>query len=387
MKDISSPEQIRFGFPNADWSSLKRRLRSCRIAPGSANPSWCVGPPHSWMTDLIKYWTYSFDWETQEKKINQFPHYKVKISDLDLHFIWIKSTFENSTPILLLHGWPGSFIEFTKLANILSDPTDPLNSTCPFDLVIPSLPGFGLSVREHNFGYSLPEMADLFHLLMHDVLTYKKYMVQGGDLGSFVGSIMAQSHPSRIIGLHLNFLPIARNESEFSMNPDLAVQNYRGELSSFLKNESAYQLLHSTKPQTIAYALYDSPIGLAAWISEKFATWSDTNYLNSDSSITWDELLTNITYYWLSGTAGSSLWPYYSRAHSVWPISQDNPVHVPMGYSEFPKEILRPPRILAENVYTKIVQWKSADFGGHFAAMEQPTVLAEHIRAFREKIT
>jgi len=387
MKDISSPKQIRFGFSSAEWSSLRRRLHSCRISPGAANSSWCVGPPHSWMNNLIKYWADSFDWEAQEEKLNHFPHYLVRINDLNLHFIWIKSPFKDPTPILLLHGWPGSFIEFIKLANILSDQTDPLNSRYPFDLIIPSLPGFGLSIRQNSFGYSLPEMADLFHSLMHDVLSYKKYMVQGGDLGSFVGSIMAQSHPSRIIGLHLNFLPIARNKSDFSENPDSAVQNYCLELSSFIQHESAYQLLHSTKPQTIAYALYDSPIGLAAWITEKFATWSDTNYLDSDSSITWDDLLTNITYYWLSGTIGSSLWPYYSRAQSVWPISQNNPVHVAMGYSEFPREILRPPRTLAESVYTNIVQWKSVGVGGHFAAMEQPSVLAEHIRAFRRKIT
>jgi len=382
-----APEKTQFGFPLEKWHALQKRLRFSNIAPESADQSWKVGPPRAWISDLIEYWANSYDWQYQQEKLNNFPHYTVRIKELNLHFIWLKSAENNSTPLLLLHGWPGSFMEFTKVAAILSDRTDPLNSIYPFDLIIPSLPGFGLSVSENNYGYSLPDMADIFHTLMYDALGYAKYMVQGGDLGSFVGSMMAQSEPERIIGLHLNFLPIYRDADALAEHPDPTAQKYRKELSSFLKNESAYQLLHSTKPQTLTYALYDSPIGLAAWISEKFSAWSDTNNLGPGSSITRDELLTNITYYWLSGTIGSSIWPYYARALSDWPFSPNKPINVSMGYSEFPREIFRPPIVLAKTVYKNILLWTSMEAGGHFAALEQPTLLANHIRTFLRKLS
>jgi len=212
------------------------------------------------------------------------------------------------------------------------------------------------------------------------VLGYDRFGAQGGDWGSFISSRLAYAHPERVIGIHLNLMPLSLNLSPMT-DPNADEKRYLDELAVFLKEEAGYQSIQGTRPQTLAFALTDSPAGLAAWIAEKFRIWSDCGG-DIEAVFTKDELLANIGLYWFTGAIGSSFWPYYARMHRPWPIPSGSTIDVPMGYSEFPREIRRPPRSLAERTFTDIRRWSVMEHGGHFAAMEHPDVLAEEIREF-----
>ncbi|HEX9646438.1 MAG TPA: alpha/beta hydrolase, partial [Alphaproteobacteria bacterium] len=254
---------------------------------------------------------------------------------------------------------------------------DPAES---FTVVAPSLPGYGLSFAPGQTRFAVAEIADCFAELMTDVLGYRRYAAQGGDWGSFIVSLLAHAHPERLIGIHLNLLPL-RRDPKMVADPSPEERAYLDQLAGFLKEETGYQWIQGTRPQTLAFALTDSPAGLAAWIVEKFRTWSDCGG-DLDSVFTKDQLLANIALYWFTGAIGSSFWPYYARMHGPWPIPDGATIDVPCGYAEFPREILHPPRSLAARVYSDIRRWSVMARGGHFAAMEQPAALAEEVRAF-----
>lgn len=266
----------------------------------------------------------------------------------------------DAVPLLLLHGWPGSVWEFNRLIPLLTE---------RFTVIAPSLPGFALSFTPGQRRFGVPEMAELFAQFMSDLLGYRRFAVQGGDWGAFIGARLGHAHAERILGIHLNYLPV-RRDMKAADDPEWARQ-----LSRWTSEESGYIAIQGTKPQTLAYGLSDSPAGLAAWIGEKFRGWSD-------EGVGRDELLTNISLYWFTGAVGSSFWPYYARARDGWPIPEGGTVDVPVGYAEFPKEILRPPRSLAQKTYTRIERWTAMKKGGHFAALEQPEALAEEVKAF-----
>jgi microsomal epoxide hydrolase len=215
---------------------------------------------------------------------------------------------------------------------------------------------------------------------MTDVLGYSRFAAQGGDWGSFVTARLGHAYPERMIGIHLNLLPLRRDPAA-PAGPTPEERRYLDELAVFRKEETGYQWIQGTRPQTLAFGLTDSPAGLAAWVIEKFRAWSDCGG-DVESVFTKDQLLANISLYWFTGAIGSSFWPYYARMHGPWPIPDGATVDVPTGYCEFPREILRPPRSLAERVFTRIESWSVMPRGGHFAAMEQPDALAEEIRAF-----
>jgi len=215
---------------------------------------------------------------------------------------------------------------------------------------------------------------------MTGVLGYDRFGAQGGDWGSFVSTRVGYAHPEHTVGIHLNLMPLSRDPAAFA-DPNAEEKRYFEELAVFMKEETGYQSIQGTRPQTLAYGLSDSPAGLAAWIAEKFRIWSDCGG-DVESVFTKDELLANIGLYWFTGAIGSSFWPYYSRMHRPWPIPHGSTVDVPMGYCEFPREILRPPRSLAERTYKDIRRWSVMDHGGHFAAMEHPNELAQEIREF-----
>jgi microsomal epoxide hydrolase len=217
------------------------------------------------------------------------------------------------------------------------------------------------------------EIADLFAELMTEVLGYERFAAQGGDWGAFVSSVLGWRHAEKLLGIHLNLLAVRRDPKYPAETPEEAA--YLRQLSHWLKEETGYQWIQGTKPQTLAYGLTDSPAGLAAWIAEKFRKWSD-------GEIRRDDLLTNVSLYWFTGAIGSSFWPYYARMHSPWPIPEGTSVDVPTGYAEFPKEILRPPRSLAARTYTDIRRWSVMPHGGHFAGLEQPEALASEVLGF-----
>jgi len=246
-------------------------------------------------------------------------------------------------------------------------------------VIAPSLPGYGLSFSAGQPRFSLEMIADCLAELMTGVLGYERFAAQGGDWGAFITSRLGAVHADKLIGIHVNLLAVRRDPKMLS-NPTPEEQTYLGELEVWMKEEMGYQWIQGTRPQTLAFGLSDSPAGLAAWIVEKFRAWSDCGG-DVESVFTKDQLLANIALYWFTGAIGSSFWPYYARMHGPWPIPEGG-VKVPMGYAEFPREILRPPRSLAEKMYTDIRRWTPMPKGGHFAAMEQPEALTHEIVEF-----
>jgi microsomal epoxide hydrolase len=282
-------------------------------------------------------------------------------------------------PLLLSHGWPGSIFEFVDLIPRLTHPSrfggSPGDS---FTVVAPSLPGYGLSFHPGQKRFSIEAVTDCLWHLMTDVLGYTRFAAQGGDWGSFVSSRLGAMYPENIIGIHLNFLAVRREPALLnSASSDEA--KYASELTQFLKEETGYQWIQGTRPQTLAFGLSDSPAGLAAWLVEKFRTWTD-NDGTPESAVSRDRMLANISLYWFTGCIGASFHPYFARMHGSWPIGEK--VDVPTGYCQFPKEIIRPPRSVAEKVYTDIRRWSVMPRGGHFAAMEQTDALVQEIREF-----
>ncbi|SDE04581.1 epoxide hydrolase [Ruegeria marina] len=342
---------------------LHDRLGRTRLPDRTPGPDWAFGTDPDWLADLIGYWRDRFDWRAQEAALNAFEQVMLPLHGIDLHTIIAKGQGPSPRPLLLLHGWPGSVFEFLDILPILTDPARfggrPEDA---FTVVAPSLPGFGLSFAPGQKRFSVQEMAALFADLM-SALGYPRFGVQGGDWGAFTGSALALRHPDRVTGLHLNYLPLRPEPSEFE------------------REETAYAIIQGTKPQTLAYALTDSPAGLAAWIGEKFHRWTDHGG-DPFTAVSRDRMLANISLYWFTGAIGSSFWPYYARLHGDWPVPDGAQVRVPMGHAAFPREIRRPEREAAAQMFPDIRRWTGMEKGGHFAAMEQPAALAAEIRAF-----
>ena len=367
MRRMAEPRPFKLNVPESSLVDLHERLARTRFPDEPPLAPWTTGTSVAYLKELLEYWRTKFDWRAQEAKLNTFKQYKVPIRGIDLHFIHEPGRGPNPMPLILSHGWPGSVWEFHRLIPLLTE---------HFTVVAPSLPGYTLSFQPGHERFGVEEIADTFAELMTDVLGYRKFGAQGGDWGSFITSVLALKYPERLTGIHLNLLPL-RRDPNFPVHT-AEEQAYLNQLNGFLKEETGYQWIQGTKPTTLSFGLTDSPAGLAAWIVEKFRTWTD-NDGTIESAISRDDMLTNISLYWFTGAIGSSFWPYYSRMHRPWPIPDGKTINVPMGYAEFPKEILSPPRSLAERVYTNITRWTKMPKGGHFAALEHPKVLAEEI--------
>jgi pimeloyl-ACP methyl ester carboxylesterase len=362
-------------------ADLRERLSRTRFPDQAPGPAWAYGTDLDYMQQLVEYWRTSFDWRAQEAQLNAFPQYRAPLSDIDLHFLHVPGRGPSPCPLLLLHGWPGSVFEFLDIIPRLTDPARfGGNSADAFTVVAPSLPGYGLSFAPGQRRFGVEEIADCVAALMHDTLGYAKFAVQGGDWGAITASRLGYAHPDKLIGIHINLLAVRRDPPQ-SADPTPEEQRYAEELALWLREETGYQWIQGTRPQTLAFALSDSPAGLAAWIIEKFRAWSDCGG-DVESVFSRDRLLANIAFYWFTGAIGSSFWPYFARNHRPWPIPQGGAINVPTGYAAFPREILRPPRSLAERTYTQIRRWTVMPRGGHFAAMEQPAALAEDVQAF-----
>jgi pimeloyl-ACP methyl ester carboxylesterase len=364
-------------------NSLKDQIINSRVLDWGSEFNDNAGISYKQLNAILKYWGNDFSWEKQEKDLNKYDQFKITIDKIDTHFLHIKSSQKNALPLMLIHGWPGSIFEFFDLIPLLTNPEqNNLIGYQAFDLIIPSLPNVGFSFSLNQKPLDLKEISINFIKLMEE-LGYKKYFIQGGDLGSFIASIMAVEKPDVIAGIHINLLPLPRGLNKISNN--INEESYYKKLKKWLHFETGYQQLQGTKPFTLAHALNSSPVALCSYISEKFYSWTDNNG-DLFSKINIDKMLANITLYWITGCIGASFWPYYIRHRSDWPIDINRPILVPMGYSEFPKEIFSPPMSLAQQFYKDIRFWGLHGSGGHFAAMEKPNELAEDISLFVKKI-
>jgi microsomal epoxide hydrolase len=342
---------------------------------------WTYGTNLAYLKELVAYWRDKFDWRAQERRLNQFEQFKTNIDGVDIHFIHRRSKTANALPLLMTHGWPGSFVEFTKVIGPLTDPVAyGGRADDAFDVVVPSLPGFGFSGRPRESGYNPQKMAALFAKLMAR-LGYSRYGAQGGDFGSAVTRSLAQQDSAHMAGLHLNFCTggpppgVANAESSLPAEERARIQSH---LFAASGEEQAYSQLQGTKPQTIGYALNDSPVGLAAWVIEKFRAWCDCDG-NVESRFTKDELLTNIMVYWVTETPTSSARLYYEARHGG--AADTRRIEVPTACAIFPKEVVYSPRVWQE-ARMNLVRWTEMPRGGHFAALEQPDLLVNDVREF-----
>jgi pimeloyl-ACP methyl ester carboxylesterase len=374
------PQPFRLHVPDDAIADLRERLARTRFPDQTPGVTWAYGSDVAYMRELVGYWQGDFDWRAEEARLNAFPQYKVPLHGIDVHFLHVPGKGPDPMPLLLAHGWPGSVFEFLELIPRLTDPARfGGDSADAFTVVAPSLPGYGLSFAPGQARFGVEAIADCLADLM-TVLGYERFAAQGGDWGAFVASCLGHAHAERMIGIHINLLPIRRDPNMVA-DPTPEERRYLSDLATFLKEETGYQWIQGTRPQTLAFGLTDSPAGLAAWIVEKFRVWSDCGG-DVESVFTKDQLLANVSLYWFTGAIGSSFWPYYARMHGPWPIPEGATIDVPTGYCEFPREILRPPRSLANRTYTDIRRWSVMPRGGHFAAMEQPDALADEVRAF-----
>jgi pimeloyl-ACP methyl ester carboxylesterase len=367
--------------PDEAIADLRERLARTRYPDQAPGEPWAYGTDVGYLQQLVEYWRTTFDWRAEEARLNAFAQYKVPLRGIDLHFLHVQGNGPAPCPLLLLHGWPGSVFEFLELIPRLTDPAhfggDPADA---FTIVAPSLPGYGLSFTPGQPRFGIEEIADCMAELMREVLGYPRFAVQGGDWGAITASRLGFAHPDKLIGIHVNLLAVRRDQ-QVAADAIPEEKAYAEELAQWLREETGYQWIQGTRPQTLAFGLSDSPAGLAAWIIEKFRAWSDCGG-DVETAFTRDRLLANISFYWFTGAIGSSFWPYYTRMHRPWPIPEGRTVDVPTGYAAFPREILRPPRSLAARTYTNIRRWSVMPRGGHFAALEQPEALANEVREF-----
>jgi pimeloyl-ACP methyl ester carboxylesterase len=382
LNHVLTSEMTKFvvDIAHKQLNDLRSRLQATRWPDSIHGSGWEFGVDLHYMKDLCRYWATDFNWRNVENEINSFPNFIMSVDGITIHFIHIKSKKPNALPLIITHGWPGSFLEMFKLARLLQDST-----STAFHLVIPSIVGFGFSQRMVSSGCNSFFIAALWHKLMAN-LGYAKYIAQGGDFGAGISTAMALQHPDHVIGIHLNYipgsyLPHLDPSDEFSNEE----KEFLKTLEHWYANEGAYAHQHRTRPLTLAYGLNDSPAGLCAWIVEKFYYWSDCNG-NIEHVFTKDELLGNVSLYWLTETIHSSIRLYNENSKKPLRFTPGTFVRVPVAIARFAKEAPFPPRKFVERGYN-IQQWTDYPSGGHFAAMEKPHELASDIIKFAEHIS
>ena len=375
---------FRISVPDSAIADLRQRLSLTRLPDQLNEVSWEYGTDLEYLKELLDYWRTEFNWRTQEEMLNQFSQFKTTIENIDVHFIHQRSSHENAIPLLLVHGWPGSVSEFSQIIGPLTDPTAHGGSAeDAFHVIAPSLPGFGFSSAPTEPGFGPEQMALAFADLM-ERLGYEQYALAGGDWGAIINRHLANHYPERLIGLHSNMVlagpPSDPAQRDAVLESEAAVVEAR---RNYMLNEVGYQQIQGTKPQTLGYGLNDSPAGLAAWIVEKFHGWSDLSQDESgnlDNNFSKDEILTNISIYWFTGSITSSARIYYENRNSP-PLKPMTYVDVPTGAAIFPAEIYILPRAWVEAAYD-LRQWTVMPEGGHFAALEQPQSYLQDLRVF-----
>jgi pimeloyl-ACP methyl ester carboxylesterase len=358
----------------AALDDLNQRLALTRWPERETVTDWSQGTPLDRIQELVSYWQNGYDWRAAEAKLNAFPQFRTEIDGLGIHFLNVRSKHENALPIVLTHGWPGSIFEFLKVIGPLVDPTaHGGKAEDAFHVVVPSLPGYGFSDKPSEPGWGLPRIAKAWAALMKR-LGYDRWVAQGGDWGAGVTTWLAKQQAEGLVGVHLN-LPILF-PPPIQGQPTAEEQASVAQLIAFDSRDSGYAKIQGTRPQTIGYALADSPAGLAAWIYEKVAEWTDSGK-QPEKILSRDEILDHITLYWLTGTATSSARLYAESFGSDFSIQK---LDIPVAVSVFPGELYRPLKIWGERAYSKLIYWNEASKGGHFAAFEQPQIFASELR-------
>lgn len=367
-------EKFIINIPAPAIEDMKLRLGQTRWPFEIPGSGWRYGTDLTYLKALCDYWKDTYDWRRQEEALNKFHHHKTRVEGFGLHYIYEKGKGKKNLPLLLIHGWPDSFYRFIKLIPLL---TKPDANGIAFDVIVPSIPGFGFSDRPNRPGMDRVKIAALFHSLMTGALGYPKFFVQGGDWGGSIAQQLGLDFNDSIKAIHLSSIP---SPIIFSTDPALFNNEelkYYQENKKWQQTEGTFTLLQSTKPQTLAYELNDSPSGLAGWYIEKFRNWSDSNG-NPEERFTKDELLTNLCIYWFTQTAGSAERLYYEGIRQA-PIKPGQMVMVPTYISVFPKDLLQMPESFARRFFN-VQRWHKMDAGGHFAAWEVPQLLAGEIR-------
>ncbi|HXW47055.1 MAG TPA: epoxide hydrolase [Streptosporangiaceae bacterium] len=398
---MSSNDSIRpfqIDIPEESLRELRRRVEVPRWPDRETVGDRTQGAQLAKVQELVDYWATDYDWRKLEARLNALPQFITEIDGLDIHFIHVQSPHANSLPLIMTHGWPGSFLEFVKVIAPLSDPeSHGARADDAFDVVVPSMPGFGFSARPQATGWNPERIASAWDELMRRV-GYRRYVSQGGDWGAVVTDVMGRRAPESLAGIHVTTLlgaierPPAPN-TQTTVPPEVAKALKNGEPApaglsaeetvayeasrNFAASGSGFRAIMGSRPQTIGYALADSPAGLAAWFYEKFADWTDTDG-EPERALTKDEMLDDITLYWLTNTAASSARLYWEdSAHKT----KAGEVSIPAAVSRFPKEIIPLPHSWAERAYPNLVYFNELEKGGHFAAWEQPELFAGEIRA------
>jgi microsomal epoxide hydrolase len=359
---------------------LQDRLRRTRWTDEIPGTGWEYGTDLGYLQALCAYWLDAYDWRTQEARINRWPNFLATVDGTRIHFIHARSPHPTAVPLLLMHGWPGSIVEFLAAIDPLVDPpAHGGDATDAFHVICPSLPGYTWSGPTAERGWNIRRVADGFVRLMVE-LGYERFAAHGGDWGALAASQMGAHHAANLLGIHVTIVltppPGAADLAGLS-EQELATLMRAAE---FQMTGTGYSAIHRTRPQTLAHALADSPAGLAGWIIDKFRAWSDCDG-DVERAFTRDDLLTNIMAYWVTGTIGSSIRMYYeSMQADQYPVP-DIPVTAPTGVAVFPKEIFTPPRRWVENHYN-LQHWSELPRGGHFGAMEQPELFVADVRAF-----
>jgi microsomal epoxide hydrolase len=379
------PRPFRLAVPESELEDLRTRLAETRWPEQGPGAAWARGVPVDYLKELAAYWREGYDWRAAEAELNQYPQYTCAIDGVNVHFLHVRSPEPDATPLLLTHGWPGSVVEFLDVIGPLTDPAahggDPGDA---FHLVIPSLPGSTLSGPTGRTGWSVERIALAWKELMAR-LGYQRYLAQGGDWGTVISLRLGQADPEHVLGVHVNMLVTFPPEDPEAIAALDASDRARMEHGLwFARDSMAWQKIQSTRPQTLAYGLTDSPVGQLAWIVEKFKEWTDAAV--PEAAVDRDRILTNVSLYWFTATAGPSAQIYYESGHrpeqhmATW--GGPWPMEMPVAVAVFPHDASRPVRSFAERILPTLRRWTEYDRGGHFAALEQPGLLVEDIRAF-----
>lgn len=365
-------------------ADLRQRLAQTRW-PSMLDAGWDMGMDGQFLRELVRYWLHDFDWRRVESSLNGIPQFQAVTGSGKIHFAHMKSNVPGAMPIVLTHGWPGHFAELRRTAEVLARP--PGRDGGPdaaFDVVIPSLPGYGFSEPAPRAGHGVFAIADQWSELM-SALGYSRFMAHGGDIGASVSTALGLRHPERLLGIHLNYIP-------GSYQPHIAGDEELGAdekeflrcRAAWFEAEGGYSHVQGTKPDTLGPALNDSPVGLAAWIVDKFRSWSDCDG-DVLARFSYDELLTTVCLYWFTRSMPSAIRLYWEIRKAPLRFSACERIEVPVAVAHFPREIPVPPRRYVERGYN-VVRWTELKRGGHFAALEEPETLAEDIRSFSQKL-
>ena len=370
---------------DAEIADLRERLDRVRWpdeAPGFA--PWALGTDLSYLRELVDHWRDRYDWRDAEGRLNRLSQYSVAVAGNDLHLVHQPGVGPDPHPLLLLHGWPGSFFEFSRIIPLLTDPgrfgADPADA---FTVIAPSLPGYAFSSHPGQPRIDVTAMAATFAELMTDVLGHRRFLAAGTDWGARITTRLGSAHPACLSGMYLTTLPIRRDPT-LPAQPTDEQRRYAGRVAEWEREESGYTVIQGTRPQTLAYALTDSPVGLLAWILEKLRAWSDCDG-DVERRFSKDDILTWTSLYWFTGSINSSFWLYWERRHGMWTLSDEldsgGRIEVPTGFVDLPGEIIRTPRALVESA-VNLQHWTALPSGGHFAAFEEPELIAADLRAF-----